>query len=29
MEKMPTYTQKQPQQQKQDAALKTLRLHVF
>jgi hypothetical protein len=29
MAKKPTYTQKQKQQQKQDAALKTLRLHVF
>jgi hypothetical protein len=29
MAKMPTYTQKQQQQQKQDVALKTLRLHVF
>jgi hypothetical protein len=29
MVKTPTYTQKQPQQQKQDVALKTLRLHVF
>jgi hypothetical protein len=29
MAKTPTYTKKQQQQQKQDAALKTLRLHVF